>query len=199
MHKVADRVVDFTRTLSVYVTRRYLHFLTALIIPKILILQSCEQWSFYHFSGDSDRDVFNEKPSREEMLAATQVRFKNNRCTHVNLQMMLSYDNPLYGHKSVGLLFTWKNASVFYINFNNWSMMNVRMFFLVGCCKLSFYANESCDEHAVYFRWWLKWSAMFITYLLSGNDVIFSNRYPWVSCIYTRVRNQCRSKSSNTI
>lgn len=120
MHKVADRVVDFTKTLSVYVTRRYLHFITALIIPKILILQSGEQWSFYHFSGDSDRDVFNEKPSREEMLAATQVTFKNNRCTHVNLQMMLSYDNPLYGHKSVGFLFTCKNASVFYINFNNW-------------------------------------------------------------------------------
>ena len=32
------------------------------------------------------------------------------------------------------------------------SMMNVRMFFLAGCCKLSFYANESCGEHAVYFR-----------------------------------------------
>ena len=28
---------------------------------------------FFHFSGDSDRDVFNEKPSREEILAATQV------------------------------------------------------------------------------------------------------------------------------
>ena len=104
MHKVAHRV---------------LHFLTAFIIPKILILQSCEQWSFYHFSGDSDRDVFNEKPSREEMLAATQVRFKNNRCTQVNLQMMLSYDSPFYGHQSVGFLFTCKNASVFYINFNN--------------------------------------------------------------------------------
>ena len=23
---------------------------------------------------------------------------------------------------------------------------------MVGCCKLSLYANESCDEHAVYFR-----------------------------------------------
>ena len=79
------------------------------------------------------------------------------------------------------------------------SMMNVRMFFLAECCKLSFYANESCDEHAVYFRRWLKWSAMFITYLLSSNDVIFSNPYPWVSCIYTRVRNQFGSKSWNTI
>ena len=79
------------------------------------------------------------------------------------------------------------------------SMMNVRMFFLAGCCKLSFYANESCDEHAVYFRRWLKWSAMFITFLLSTNDVIFSNPYPWVSCIYTRVRNQFGSRSSNTI
>ena len=72
-------------------------------------------------------------------------------------------------------------------------------FFLAGCCKLSFYANESCDEHAVYFRRWLKWSAMFITFLLSTNDVIFSNPYPWVSCIYTRVRNQFGSRSSNTI
>ena len=23
---------------------------------------------------------------------------------------------------------------------------------MVGCCKLSLYANESCDKHAVYFR-----------------------------------------------
>ena len=63
--------------------------------------------------------MFNEKPSREEMLAATQVSLKNNCCTHVNLQMMLSYDSPFYGHQSVGFHFTCKNASVFYINFNN--------------------------------------------------------------------------------
>ena len=31
---------------------------------------------------------------------------------------------------------------------------------MVGCCKLSLYANESCDEHAIYFRRWLKWRAM---------------------------------------
>ena len=23
---------------------------------------------------------------------------------------------------------------------------------MIGCCKLSLYANESCDEHAIYFR-----------------------------------------------
>ena len=23
---------------------------------------------------------------------------------------------------------------------------------MVGCCKLSLYADESCDEHAIYFR-----------------------------------------------
>ena len=23
---------------------------------------------------------------------------------------------------------------------------------MVGCCKLSLYANESCDKHAIYFR-----------------------------------------------
>ena len=31
---------------------------------------------------------------------------------------------------------------------------------MVGCCKLSLYANESCDEHAIYFRQGLKWRAM---------------------------------------
>ena len=34
------------------------------------------------------------------------------------------------------------------------------------------YVYESCDEQVVYFRRWLKWLAMFITFLLSGNDVI---------------------------
>ena len=29
------------------------------------------------------------------------------------------------------------------------------------------YTNESCGEHAIYFRWWLKWHAMFITKLRS--------------------------------
>lgn len=28
----------------------------------------------YFFSGDNDRDVFNEKPSKEELVSATQVR-----------------------------------------------------------------------------------------------------------------------------
>jgi len=27
------------------------------------------------FSGDNDRDVFNEKPSREELISATQVNW----------------------------------------------------------------------------------------------------------------------------
>ena len=33
---------------------------------------------------------------------------------------------------------------------------------MVGCCKLSLYANESWDEHAIYmyFRQWLKRHAM---------------------------------------
>ena len=43
---------------------------------------------------------------------------------------------------------------------------------MVGCCKLSLYANESCDEHAIYFRRWLKWRAIYITFSMSGNDVI---------------------------
>ena len=31
---------------------------------------------------------------------------------------------------------------------------------MVGCCKLELYANESCDEHAIYFPRWLKWRAV---------------------------------------
>ena len=37
---------------------------------------------------------------------------------------------------------------------------------LVGCCKLSLYANEACDEHEVYFRRWLKRRALFIKFLM---------------------------------
>ena len=50
---------------------------------------------------------------------------------------------------------------------------------LVGRCKLSLYENESCDEHAVYFWRWLKWRAMFITFLLSSNDLYLYTRIFW--------------------
>ena len=43
---------------------------------------------------------------------------------------------------------------------------------MVECFKLSLYANESCDEDAIYFRRRLKWRAMLNTFLISGNDVI---------------------------
>ena len=43
---------------------------------------------------------------------------------------------------------------------------------MVGCSKLSLYADGSCDEHAVYFWRWLKWLALWITFLIFGNDVI---------------------------
>ncbi len=33
-----------------------------------------ENISFF-FSGDGDRDIFNEKPSKEEQMAATQVTY----------------------------------------------------------------------------------------------------------------------------
>ena len=38
---------------------------------------------------------------------------------------------------------------------------------MVRLCKLSLYANESCDDHAVYFRRWLKWRAMLIQLLIT--------------------------------
>ena len=50
---------------------------------------------------------------------------------------------------------------------------------LVGRCKLSLYENESCDEHAFYFWRWLKWGAMFITFLLSSNDLYSYKRILW--------------------
>ena len=50
---------------------------------------------------------------------------------------------------------------------------------LVGRCKRSLYENESCDEHAVYFWRWLKWRAMFITFLLSSNDLYLYTRIFW--------------------
>ena len=50
---------------------------------------------------------------------------------------------------------------------------------LVVRCKLSLCENESCDEHAVYFWRWLKWRAMFITFLLSSNDLYLYKRIFW--------------------
>ena len=52
---------------------------------------------------------------------------------------------------------------------------------LVGCCKLSLYTNEYCLQHAVNFNLrWLKWRTMFITFLLSGNDVISLKSRPLI-------------------
>ena len=46
--------------------------------------------------------------------------------------------------------------------------------------KLSLHANESCDGHAVYFWRWLKRNVMFITFLLSGSDVISLESRPLI-------------------
>ena len=37
---------------------------------------------------------------------------------------------------------------------------------LVGCWKLSLYANEAYDAHEIHFRRWLKRRALFITFLM---------------------------------
>ena len=50
---------------------------------------------------------------------------------------------------------------------------------LVGCCKLSLYANESWDEHAIYFRRWLKRRAM--SGLFYGAQLVTPNFYHQVS------------------
>jgi len=40
-----------------------------------------------YFSGDNDRDVFNEKPSKEELISATQV--------DVTLPYLLTFHNQI--------------------------------------------------------------------------------------------------------
>ena len=39
--------------------------------------------------------------------------------------------------------------------------------FDLECCKLAFHANDPSEEHAVYFRRWLKWRALFSSRFLS--------------------------------
>ena len=37
------------------------------------------------------------------------------------------------------------------MNSTEW-LKKIRLIVMVRCCKLSLYANESCDEHVIYFR-----------------------------------------------
>ena len=66
---------------------------------------------------------------------------------------------------------------------------------LVGCSKLSLYVNDSCDEHAVYFRWWLKWSATFIT-SSSLAMINFSQIEALDFCVFIEKRTQSIQKKS---
>ena len=42
------------------------------------------------------------------------------------------------------------------LNTTEWSKKKIRILIskiaMLGCCKLSLYANESCDEHTIYFQ-----------------------------------------------
>ena len=65
---------------------------------------------------------------------------------------------------------------------NKWMLhwkLRRRGYKLVGRGKLSWYENESYDNHAAYFWRWLKWGAMFITFLLSSNDLYLYTRIFW--------------------
>ena len=43
--------------------------------------------------------------------------------------------------------------SIDYEQMNNTEWLKkIRLIVMVRCCKLSLYANESCDEHVIYFR-----------------------------------------------
>ena len=82
---------------------------------------------------------------------------------------------------------------------NKWILqwkLRLRGYKLIGCCKLLLYANEPCDEHVVYFWWWLKWRAMFITRFWSLQWCNFS----WLDfCVFIHeysiiVRNDIKRK-----
>jgi len=52
----------------------------AIFLADMFIMLMIRCWSSYlnssavcHVSGDNDRDIFNEKPSKEELISATQV------------------------------------------------------------------------------------------------------------------------------
>lgn len=55
-----------------------------------ILVFSLSLLSFLFFSsGDSDRDVFNEKPSREEILAATQVSDKSRMQGYIRTEVLM--------------------------------------------------------------------------------------------------------------
>ena len=106
----------------------------------------------------------------------------------------LSQHHALFSKESLGkidaemLSFPRTGRSTNSIAWKRWLLWNKWMlqwklrwwgYKLVGRCKLSWYENESCDEHAVYFWRWLKWRAMFITFLLSSNDLYLYKRIFW--------------------
>ena len=65
---------------------------------------------------------------------------------------------------------------------NKWILhwkLRWRGYKLIGRYKLSWYENESCGELAIYFWQWLKRRAMFITFLLSSNDLYLYTRIFW--------------------
>ena len=116
----------------------------------------------------------------------------------------LSQRHALFCEESLGkndaemLSFPGTGRSTNSIAWNGWLLLNKLMlkwnrrwwgYKLVGRCKLSLYENESCDEHAVYFWGWLKWCAMFITFLLSSNDLYLYTRIFWRKNSLNTVKN----------
>ena len=106
----------------------------------------------------------------------------------------LSQHHALFCEESLGKIdaemfsFPGTGRSTNSIAWNRWLLLSKWMlqgklrwwgYKLVGRCKLSWYENEFCDEHAVYFWQWLKWRAMFITLLLSSNDLYLYKRIFW--------------------
>ena len=94
-------------------------------------------------------------------LADTVENGTNNRCmikaTHVLQRKLRKRLNlELFRNVSVHKFYCLKALiTLEQVNTTEWSKkirILISKIAMVGCCKLSLYANESCDEHAVYFR-----------------------------------------------
>ena len=127
------------------------------------------------------------RESWSQVLLAEIVETEGGNC-YVSQRHALFCEESLGKNDAEMLSFPGTGRSTNSIAWNSWLLLNKwilqwnrlwRGYKLVGRCKLSLYENESCEEHAVYFWRWLKWRAMFITFLLSSNDLYLYTRMFW--------------------
>ena len=84
-----------------------------------------------------------------------------NRCVIEAMHVLRKLNLELFRNASVREFYRLKPLiALEQVNTTQWSQKKIRILIskiaMIGCCKLSLYAHESCDEHAIYFRRGLK-------------------------------------------